>query len=79
MQLAHRLCSEAEADGIMVSGVVRELSDEDKARFVALGERRLKGFTERTPVFRFEWRGKCEAGLSDGAIVDSKRAMRGVY
>ena len=76
VQLAHRLCSEAEADGIMVSGLVRELSDEDKALFVALGERRLKGFTERTPVFRFEWRGKCEAELSDGAIVDPKRAAR---
>ena len=74
VQLAHRLCSEAEADGVIVSGLVRELSDEDKALFVALGERRLKGFTERTPVFRFEWRGKCEAELSDGAIVGPKRA-----
>jgi class 3 adenylate cyclase len=75
VQLAHRLCSEAEADGIMVTGVVRELSDEDKARFVALGERRLKGFIERTLVFRFEWRGKCEAELCDGAIVGPKRAV----
>ena len=56
VQLAFRLCSEAEADGIIVSGLVRELADEDAARFVALGERRLKGFAERTPVFRFEWR-----------------------
>ena len=24
--------------------------------FVALGERRLKGFVEPVPVFRFEWR-----------------------
>jgi class 3 adenylate cyclase len=78
VQLAHRLCSEAEADGVIVSGLVRELSDEDKALFVALGERRLKGFTERTPVFRFEWRGKREAELSDGAIVDPKRAARRV-
>jgi class 3 adenylate cyclase len=69
VQLAHRLCSEAEADGVIISGLVRELSDEDKGRFVALGERRLKGFTERTPVFRFEWRAKCEAELSNGAIV----------
>jgi hypothetical protein len=60
----------------MVSGVVRELSDEDKAHFVALGERRLKGFTEQAPVFRFEWRGKSEAELSDGTIVDPKRAVR---
>ena len=61
---------------VIVFGLVRELSDEDKALFVALGERRLKGFTERTPVFRFKWRGKCEAELSDGAIVDPKRAAR---
>ncbi len=58
VQLAHRLCSEAEADGIMLSGVVRELSDEDKAHFTALGMRVLKGFAERMPVFRFEWRTK---------------------
>ena len=56
VQLAFRLCSEAEADGIIVSGLVRDLCNEDAARFVSLGERRLKGFAERTPVFRFEWR-----------------------
>src|SRR5262249_41566332 len=74
VQLAHRLCSEAEADGVIVSGLVRELS-EDKACFVALGERRLKSFTERAPVFRFEWRGKCEAELSDGAIAEPEHAV----
>jgi len=56
VQLAHRLCSEAEADGIVVSGLVRELCEEDASRFVPLGERRLKGFAEKAPVFRFEWR-----------------------
>ena len=56
VQLAQRLCSEAEADGILVSGLVRELCGEDAARFVALGARRLKGFSESVPVFRFEWR-----------------------
>jgi len=56
VQLANRLCSEAEANGIVVSGRVRELCAEDTARFVALGERRLKGFSEKIPVFRFEWR-----------------------
>ena len=56
VQLAFRLCSEAEADGVVVSGLVRELCDEDTSRFVALGERRLKGFADATPVFRFEWR-----------------------
>ncbi len=56
VQLAFRLCSEAEADGVVVSGLVRELSGEDAARFVALGERRLKGFADAVPVFRYEWR-----------------------
>jgi class 3 adenylate cyclase len=56
VQLASRLCSEAEANGIVVSGRVRELCEEDSARFIALGERRLKGFPEKVPVFRFEWR-----------------------
>ena len=56
VQLAHRLCSEAEADGIIVSGLVRKLCEENTTRFVALGDRRLKGFAEPMPVFRFEWR-----------------------
>ena len=56
VQLAYRLCSEAEANAILVSGLVRELCEEDAVRFAALGERRLKGFAEMTPVFRFEWR-----------------------
>ena len=56
VQMAFRLCSEAEAGGILVSGLVRELSGQDASRFVALGERRLKGFSAGTPVFRFEWR-----------------------
>jgi class 3 adenylate cyclase len=46
VQLASRLCSEAEANGIVVSGFVRELCEEGTGRFVALGERRLKGFAE---------------------------------
>jgi class 3 adenylate cyclase len=56
VQLANRLCSEAEANGVLVSGLVRELSDEDAARFVSLGKRRFKGFAESTSVFKFEWR-----------------------
>ena len=58
VQLASRLCSEAGAAGIVVSGFVRELSQEENAaRFVALGERRFKGFAAPVQVFRFEWRG----------------------
>jgi class 3 adenylate cyclase len=34
---------------------VRELCEEDAARFVSLGERWLKGFAEKVPAFRFEW------------------------
>src|SRR6516165_6505285 len=56
VQLARRLCSEAKADEVVVSGRVRELCEEDSTRFVSLGERRLKGFTEKTPLFRLEWR-----------------------
>ena len=55
VQLASRLCGEAEANGIVVSGFVRELCDDDSSRFMALGERRLKGFPDKTRVFRFEW------------------------
>jgi class 3 adenylate cyclase len=62
VQLASRLCSEAEGDGIVVSELVRELSEIDGARFVAIGERRLKGFAEKTRVFRFEWRTPRESG-----------------
>lgn len=56
VQLASRLCSEAEAAGIVVSGLVRELCDVDTACFVALGRTAIKGFAERVPVFRLEWR-----------------------
>ena len=56
VQMAFCLCSKAEAGGILVSRLVRELSGHDASRFVALGERHTKGFPARTPVFRFEWR-----------------------
>jgi class 3 adenylate cyclase len=57
VQLASRLCNEAEANGVIVSGFMRELcKEEDPARFVPLGERRFKGFAEKAQVLRFEWR-----------------------
>jgi class 3 adenylate cyclase len=56
VQLAFRLCSEAEADGILVSEAVRDLCGRQLARFVELGERHLKGFAKTIRVFRFEWR-----------------------
>ena len=57
VHLACRLCAEAEVDGIVVSGLVRELCEVDEALFVGLGERRLKGFADQMPVFRLKWRG----------------------
>jgi class 3 adenylate cyclase len=56
VQMAFRLCGEAEAEGILVSELVRQLSRQDPSRFIALGERNLKGFAVVTPAFRFEWR-----------------------
>jgi class 3 adenylate cyclase len=65
VHLAFRLCGEAEADGILVSGTVRDLCGQDAVRFVGLGVRRLKGFAERMPVFRFEWRDDTPASNSN--------------
>jgi class 3 adenylate cyclase len=57
VQLASRLCREAEANGVVVSGFVRDLCrDEDPARFVALGARWFRGFAQTAEVFRYEWR-----------------------
>jgi class 3 adenylate cyclase len=56
VHVAFRLCSEAEADGILVSEAVRDFCEQHVARFVGLGDRRLKGFAKTTRVFRFEWR-----------------------
>jgi class 3 adenylate cyclase len=62
VQMAFRLCSEADPGGIVVSALIRELSSEGSSRFVALGGRRLKGFSAKTPIFRFEWRNQRLAG-----------------
>lgn len=56
VQLACRLCAEAGADDVLVSGLVRDLCEGDAVRFVALGERRLKGFSDTVPAFRLDWR-----------------------
>jgi class 3 adenylate cyclase len=56
VHLACRLCAEAEVDGIVVSGLVRELCEVNNALFVGLGERRLKGFADQMPVYRLQWR-----------------------
>ena len=56
VQLAARLCSEADPGAVVVSELVRELCHLDTACFAPLGERQLKGFAELVPVFRLEWR-----------------------
>jgi class 3 adenylate cyclase len=56
VHLASRLCRDAEANGIIVSGFVHEMCGLGAECFVPLGERRLKGFAELVPVFRLEWR-----------------------
>ena len=55
VQLAARLCSEAGANEIVVSDFVRQLCEGHMKCFVPQGERRLKGFPEKIPVFRFNW------------------------
>jgi Adenylate and Guanylate cyclase catalytic domain len=55
VQLASRLCREARANGIVVSGFVREVCDLDTACSVPPEERRLKGFADPLPIFRLEW------------------------
>jgi class 3 adenylate cyclase len=42
VHLAHRLCSEADADDVLVSGIVRELCEENAAHCIALGELQLR-------------------------------------
>lgn len=56
VHLASRLCREAEANGIIVSGFVREMCGLGAECYVPLGERRLKGFADLVPIFRLEWR-----------------------
>ncbi len=56
VQLASRLCSEAEANGVVVSNSVLALCEENSFQFVSLGERKLRGFPAPTSLFRFEWR-----------------------
>jgi class 3 adenylate cyclase len=56
VHLACRLCSEAAAGSVVVSEIVRVLCGPAFARFVPLGERRLKGFADPISVFQLEWR-----------------------
>lgn len=55
VQLAARLCDRAQADKILVSGVVRELCLGKKLPFKDQGKRALKGFDRSVHVYEVEW------------------------
>jgi class 3 adenylate cyclase len=64
VQLASRLCGEAEPNEIVVSKFVRDLSGVGACSFVPLGERRLKGVAKPLLAYRLDWRvhhGGCAA------------------
>lgn len=51
VNLAARLCSEADRDGVLCSDDVRTRGSDAGFGFVAAGERSVKGFDEPVPVF----------------------------
>lgn len=55
VQLARRVCDEAEAGRIYVSNVVRDLCMGKGIGFTNLGERTLKGFEEPVRVYEVTW------------------------
>jgi len=55
VQMAARLCSHAQNDGILVSGVVQELCADKNLDFMNPGERTLKGFDAPVRVFEVGW------------------------
>jgi len=55
VQLAARLCEHAQADMILVAGVVRELCLGKKLPFKDQGEKQLKGFDGLVRVYEVEW------------------------
>jgi class 3 adenylate cyclase len=55
VQMAARICQDAEAEAIVVSPLVRDLVAERFA-LAALGPRPLKGFAEPVPLYAVAWR-----------------------
>lgn len=51
VNLASRVCDAADAGHILVSEVVHDLGIKDGFSFSEADERRLKGFSDPTPVF----------------------------
>jgi adenylate cyclase len=56
VQMAARVCAEANAGEIMVSNVVRELAAGKGFLFNDRGDRTLKGFEDPVRVFEVNWR-----------------------
>jgi class 3 adenylate cyclase len=55
VQMAARLCQNAEPDSIVVSQAVSELVP-DRFQFIRLGQRDLKGFAQPIEMFEVDWR-----------------------
>ncbi|MAG98261.1 MAG: hypothetical protein CMM08_16420 [Rhodospirillaceae bacterium] len=56
VQLAARLCDAAGTDQILVTNVVREMSQGRAVKFRSAGERDMKGVSEPVPVIEAIWR-----------------------
>jgi len=54
VNLAARLCDAAEAEQILVSGMVQDLGDQEGFSFHEAGQHSLKGFTDPVSVFALE-------------------------
>lgn len=55
VQLARRVCDYADADRILVSNIVRDLSDGKDSEFIERGEARLKGFDKPERIHEVRW------------------------
>ena len=55
VQLAARICAQAQADQVLCSNVVRELSHGRSRRFGSLGEHPLKGFRDPVALYEVIW------------------------
>ncbi len=55
VQLARRVCDYADADRILVSNIVRDLSVGKEIEFIARGEAELKGFDKPERIHEVRW------------------------
>jgi len=65
VQLAARICNEAEAGQILVTSAVKDLCDGHAIEFRPMGEHKLKGIDEPTEAFEAVWRPEAEAAIED--------------